>query len=114
MDIWKEGKYLDFWSIIHLVDGMFVAGIFILIGLKIEIGFLLSFIISVVWELVEPPEAFWNKILDVITTMAGFLLYIPLKSELMFWIAAILAVSLNVWAWIFTGNYKKFLRKKSQ
>jgi len=106
--IWKEGKFIDFWSVIHLVDGMLMAGIAILIGLKYLVGLLIALVIILIWEFIEPPEKFTNKIFDVITSVSGFsLMYYAYTRSLFVWVA-VLAISLNIWAWIIAKNYKKF------
>lgn len=108
---WKEGKYIDPWSFIHLIDGMFLAGIVLLIGFNFLIGFLIALAIILIWELIEPPEALTNKILDVLISVIGFFFMYFIYSMTLFIVVSILAISLNFWAWIITGNYKIILEK---
>jgi hypothetical protein len=112
-NIWKEGKYLDFWLIIHIIDGMLMAGIGILIGINFLTIFLISLGISLLWEFIEPPEHIYNKILDVITSLGGLIIfYFGFgKNNVLITIVLILAISLNFWAWILTKNYKNFYKK---
>lgn len=111
--IWAERKYLDFWSVIHLVDGMVLGGVVLLVGLGFWWGFLVSFVIFVIWELVEPPEHFWNKILDVVVSSFGFVFFYFLIGEISFWfyVVVFLAIFLNFWGWIITKNYRNFLKE---
>ncbi len=108
ISMWKEGKLLDWWTVIHIIDGMFLAGISILLGFSFYLGFLITLAILLIWEIIEPPETAANKIVDVITSILGFFIYISLKSQALFIIVTTLAISLNFWAWILTKNYKKF------
>ena len=112
--IWTEGKYLDFWSMIHLVDGMLLGGVALLVGLDFWWGFLVSFFVFFIWELVEPPEYFWNKILDVVVSSLGFLIFYIFFGviDVWFYLVIFLAISLNFWGWIITKNYSKFFKNK--
>lgn len=78
--IWTEGKYIDFWSIPHILIG-FVIGVLLIDLLKLS--FLISLfavtIIKIGWEIWEDKylikEQFTNKIFDVICGIIGFLIF---------------------------------------
>ena len=75
MDIWKEGKYFDLWSVNHLLSGIIFTGWFLLYGLSIWQVFVLHFIGAVGWEATEHfigvKEHLRNKVVDVICGNIG-------------------------------------------
>ena len=111
--IWREGKYLDFWSIIHIVDGMLMTSIGIFLGFSFLTIFLISLAILLLWEFVEPPEHLYNKLLDMITSIAGLLIsyFLIGNNKMGLIIIIIIAVSLNFWAWVLAKNYRNFYKK---
>jgi hypothetical protein len=75
-DIWREGKYLDLWSVVHFLTGISTA-----LGLSaFHFGFLPSVIIALVsfvayemWEaMVKIKETPQNRFLDVVVGMASY------------------------------------------
>ena len=75
-DIWREGTWLDLWSVVHLLSG-------VLIGLGfyfLHIDELASIVIALtalicyeIWErIVQIEEALTNGFMDVVVGMAGF------------------------------------------
>lgn len=47
--IWDEGKYLDFWSINHVLGGGVLAGISIYTGIHFLMGFIFSLSVLEYW-----------------------------------------------------------------
>ena len=91
MNIWNEGKYLDLWSLNHFLSGIVFAGWMFFFGLSIEKIFIVYFIIAVGWELYEllektrAQEYLGNKIMDVVTGIAGFfavILYLQFEERI--------------------------------
>ncbi|MFH1890340.1 MAG: hypothetical protein ABIJ91_02105 [Candidatus Kuenenbacteria bacterium] len=83
--IWlKEGKYLDLWSINHVLFGGVLSGIFILAHSALNLALMISILFMIGWEFYEFAkgihEPFGNKIFDVITGVAGFFLIRYLSS----------------------------------
>lgn len=75
-DIWREGKYLDLWSVPHFLSGMCVAfGLFFL-DYTANAAFVIVFLLLVAYEMFEViakiEETRWNRILDVVVGMASF------------------------------------------
>ena len=75
--IWQEGKYVDFWSIPHIIIGALLAWLFCFFGLNFYINFMISFLIMFGWEFFElyvlhAEEYFPNKVMDVVTGLIGF------------------------------------------
>jgi hypothetical protein len=76
-DIWREGKWLDLWSVVHFLSGISVGlGLYFLhFGAFASTDFaLLSFIAYEMWEtVVHIEEDPTNKFMDVVVGMASFL-----------------------------------------
>ncbi|MDO8514192.1 MAG: hypothetical protein Q7S50_01450 [bacterium] len=76
-DIWREGKWLDLWSVVHLLSGTSVGFslIFIKFGTiaSIVIGLLLL-VVYEMWEaIVKIEETPQNRFMDVVVGMVSFL-----------------------------------------
>lgn len=73
---------MDIWSINHLLGGSLLAGFIYLRGDDLWIGFGISFLAMVAWEIFELVrnihEFFWNRVLDLVIGVIGFLLTIDL------------------------------------
>ena len=79
-ELWKEGKYLDLWSLNHVLGGMLIAGIFIFLNIDLKLALILSFLITLSWEIYEVKkglhEAPTNKVFDLLTNLLGvYLMY---------------------------------------
>ena len=76
-DIWHEGKWIDLWSVVHLLSGTSVGLGFYFFHLGIPASVLLallSFVAYEMWEaLVKIEETPTNRFMDVILGMTGFL-----------------------------------------
>jgi len=76
LDIWKESKYLDLWSVNHFLSGVVFTGWMLEAGLDIWIVFIIYASLAVGWEIYETikklHEHIGNKIMDVVTGIAGF------------------------------------------
>ncbi len=75
-DIWREGAYLDLWSVPHFLSGMVVAFSLYFLGFEARSAFIIAFLLLVVYELFESvakiEETKWNRVLDVVVGMASF------------------------------------------
>src|SRR3989338_9989878 len=76
-DIWREGKLLDLWSVVHLLSGMSFGLALGILGLgstaSIIIAFL-SFVLYETWEaMVKIAETPQNRFMDVVVGMTSFL-----------------------------------------
>jgi len=77
MDIWKHGKYVDTWSIIHFFSGVLLAGVFYIFNYSFIEALIFSFVLLVAWEgfewvisIIEPSV---NVAVDLLVGMLGFL-----------------------------------------
>lgn len=75
-DIWREGDYLDLWSVPHFLSGMAVALILFLFGFATNAAFIIAFLLLVAYEMFEViaqiEETRWNRTLDVVVGMVSF------------------------------------------
>ena len=105
VDIWENRKYLDLWSVNHVLYGL-VFGYFLnSFEVSFELSFFLVFLIMIVHELIEyrsaiVQETWQNHFFDIVTTMGGFLLGFMVQVSRTTIIAAIIVlVILEVWGW---------------
>lgn len=110
-DIWREGKWLDLWSVVHLLSGISIglSFYFLHLGIFFSILFALLLMISYeLWEIVEQiKETPTNRFMDVIVGMAGFLpaffiLAPPLSTPLLILVFGFIFVAnviLSIFGW---------------
>lgn len=109
-DIWREGKYLDLWSIPHFLSGVAVALAGHLIGFDVMPTFIIAFLLFVAYEMFEVmvkiEETRMNRILDVVVGMASFTpayLLAPAFSDIQgvvaFWVVLGLDGVLSFFGW---------------
>lgn len=116
--LWREGKYLDLWSVVHFLTGFAVGGAFIFLHVNSYIASAIAVGLFTGWEIFEPvikiQEKSSNHIADVIVDYLGFFiaqLYVFAWYGTMHWyiptIVALVALALMTWGII---DFKK--RKK--
>src|SRR3989344_3677947 len=75
-DIWREGKWLDLWSVVHLLSGVSFGLSIGVLGLGTEASIiivLLVFVLYETWEaMVKIKETPQNRFMDVVVGMASF------------------------------------------
>ncbi|MDO8522557.1 MAG: hypothetical protein Q7S08_04755 [bacterium] len=76
-DIWREGKWVDLWSVVHLLSGMSFGLALGVLGWGTTASIiiaLLSFVLYETWEaMVKIAETPQNRFMDVVVGMASFL-----------------------------------------
>lgn len=76
---WKEGKYIDAWSIVHFISGLLLGFILNALGFSIFEGFLIAAFLVILWEIIEPfiwkgwHETWQNRVVDIIIGLIGYL-----------------------------------------
>ena len=77
-DIWREGDYLDLWSVPHFLSGIAVAFSLYFFGFATNAAFTIAFLVLVAYEMFEViakiEETRFNRVLDVVVGMASFAL----------------------------------------
>lgn len=86
-DIWREGKWLDLWSIVHALTGASLGFAFSLFSrgeISSVIIMLLLLTAYEMWEyIVHIEETFTNRVMDVVVGMASFLpIYLSIAPRL--------------------------------
>lgn len=75
-DAWREGEYLDLWSVPHFLSGMVVAFALFFLGFEARSAFVIAFLLLVGYEMFEAivkiEETRWNRVLDVVVGMVSF------------------------------------------
>lgn len=76
-DIWKHGKYIDLWTVVHILSGALLAGIFYYLGLDLFWSATYTLVVLLGWEFFEAlvgiGETVGNVVMDIIFGMAGYL-----------------------------------------
>lgn len=109
MDIWKHGTYVDMWSIVHLLSGFVLAGLFFLFGFSFSVAIIASVLLLLFWEVFEAVvkivEPSINVIVDIIIGFVGFLVGAQLfyimgwpASHVLYGLA--LTIALAVWGFV--------------
>jgi len=110
-DIWREGVWLDMWSVVHVLSGISIGlGLYIVhIGSLAAVA--LTFVSLVAYELwemvVRIEETPTNRIMDVVVGMSGFIPTFflaapsvpPLHSVVLFGIVLTLNITLAAVGW---------------
>lgn len=77
-DIWREGEYLDLWSIPHFLSGMCVGFALLFLGFDFRSAWIIALLLLVAYEMFEIiaqiEETRMNSFLDVVVGMSSFLL----------------------------------------
>ncbi len=104
-DIWREGEWLDLWSVVHLLSGVSTGFALYVVHFGASASLVLAFVLFVAYELWEAmvriKETPANRFMDVVVGMVGFypafVFIAPVFSGTTFWgvFAAILTV--NIW-----------------
>ena len=116
-DVWKEGEFLDLWHINHILAGCLLAFVSSYYKWPFLIGLLVTFILSLSWEVYELikhiKESILNRILDIATTFAGFFIihyvYNVLSNSskiILFVVILISWLSLESWGYIAYNKIK--------
>lgn len=76
-DAWREGKWLDLWSVVHVFSGLLLGFFFYYLHIRTIFGILLALFLLIAYELfekfVEIYEAPTNRFMDVVVGMAGYI-----------------------------------------
>ncbi len=105
---WRERKFVDLWSVVHIFGGFAIGGAFIFLRIDPYIAGAIGVGLFAGWEifelLIKIHEHGANRVSDVIVDYAGFFvaqLYVFVWDGTMHWyiptIAAVVALSLEAW-----------------
>lgn len=76
-DIWREGKWLDLWSVVHMLSGLLVGFFFYYLKVHAIFGILLAVLVFIAYELfeifAEIYETPTNRFMDVVVGMMGYI-----------------------------------------
>jgi len=78
MHVWKHGRYVDTWSVVHLLSGMLLGSGLYKLGYGLVWAGLFALFAMLLWELfewvVKISESLPNIALDIVIGLLGFLL----------------------------------------
>lgn len=105
-DPWREGKYVDLWTLVHVHGGFLVAWLLLGLGLSLLPAAALTLLALALHEIVEHladvEEHATNRISDLVFGMVGVGLAYAAQPVGGYAIPAVAAVSfalLNLWGW---------------
>lgn len=74
--MWREGEYLDLWSVPHFLSGVALALAMRYVGFDVLPTFVVAFLLLVGYEMFEAlakiEETRWNRTLDVVVGLVSF------------------------------------------
>lgn len=75
-DVWREGKWLDLWSVVHFLTGASLGFAPHILNVPTWPAFVIVFLLLVIYELFEAiskiEETVTNRIMDVVVGMTSF------------------------------------------
>jgi len=121
-DIWREGDYLDLWSVPHFLSGMAVAFTLFFTGFATNAAFIIAGLLLIAYEMFEViakiEETRWNRVLDVVVGMTSFtptFLLLPQVSRTYaitaFIVVVILDTVLSYFGWL--ASHKAFVLEQA-
>jgi hypothetical protein len=73
---WQAGKYIDIWSVNHLLAGLLLGSFLFLMSVPFIWSFLIVVLLSIGWEVSEVilniKEPLTNSMMDLVLDVAGF------------------------------------------
>ncbi len=75
--LWGEGRYIDLWTIPHILAGVLLCGFLYWFGVTFWLNITISSILIIGWEFFEfhflgVHEHFTNSLMDIIVALIGF------------------------------------------
>jgi hypothetical protein len=108
---WREHRYVDLWSINHILSGVVLGALLWPLGVSFGVSLIIAVVLFVGWEVVEIligiKEHMPNMVMDVVCDLAGFFVtgywyfvlgrpFSPVTIGI--WIAVFIAF--NIWGFI--------------
>lgn len=115
-DIWKHGKYLDLWSLVHFLSGAILASITWHVDLSFAWALGVSLVILLAWEMFEAVskiiEPSVNVAVDIAVGLAGFFVsaYLHFLLDIP-WSGTMLAVVLGSTLLLSFWGFMDFLKR---
>ncbi len=109
--IFKNGKYLDLWSVNHTLSGVVIAGPLYYFSIPVIYSFWISLILMVSWEIYEIifkiTETWQNRTTDILTGVLGFCsvwylyAFVTTHTQILIYVMGLcLFIILEVWGYI--------------
>lgn len=116
---WKEGRYIDLWSVNHILSGVVLAALLFNFSVGFWPAFIFATILFVGWEVYEVlvgiKEHTSNMVMDVVCDLAGFL-YVAfayfVQGEPFTWMGTALVfvdfMAMNLWGYLAYQERKRY------
>lgn len=120
-NIWKEGGFVDLWSVNHVMAGALLGGAFFFLSIILWKAMLIGVTLMIIWEFYETihgiKETFLNRVTDVIVGGFGLSSFYLLSSKIdILFSILVYVVMLIVWIilqkWGYTYLNKEYNAKK--
>lgn len=110
--LWAEGRYIDSWTIPHILAGVLLGGYLYWLGVAFLTNLIITVILVTAWEFFEfhflgVHEHFTNSFVDIIVALIGFIityaLIIKYSIEVVLpylFALTIIYIILNVWGFL--------------
>jgi hypothetical protein len=116
-DIWREGKYIDLWSLVHLLSGFILAGWLSFIGAPLHASVGIATIIFAVWEIFEHVykiEVTSNQITDLIVNYVGFFIFYLTRDLFLRGAVSVVAITTIITLLLSLSGFLAFMRRKTR
>ena len=74
-DLWMEGRWIDFWTINHLLSGISAGSLLYLMGISLGWSFFIPSVLFLGWEIIEFVSKIESPINQIVDLVAAFLGY---------------------------------------
>lgn len=110
-DIWREGDWLDLWSVVHFLSGGTIALALLALDFDASAATIIAFLLMVMYELWEAlvgiEETRANRVMDVVVGMASFVPTFFMLAPLLpaeqvasiFWLVLAVTLVLSAFGW---------------
>jgi len=110
--LWGEGRYIDLWTIPHILAGVLLCGFLYWFGISLPINIIITSIIVIGWEFFEfhflgVHEHLTNSFIDILVALIGFAItfsfIIKYSIEIVLpylFILTIIYIVLNAWGFL--------------
>jgi len=119
--LWSEGRYVDLWTIPHILAGVLLGGFLYWLGVSFIINLLITTLLVIAWEFFElhflgVHEHFTNSLTDIVVALIGFIItyafIIKYSMETVIpYLLALTAIYIFLNSWGFLAYKKKKLEQ---
>ena len=116
-DIWREGKYIDLWSLVHFLSGFVLAGWLFFLGAPLYASVGIAAITFAVWEIFEhiyKIEVTSNQIADLVINYVGFSFFFLAKDVFIHGALSVVVITTVITLLLSLSGFLAFIRRKAR